>query len=157
MTRHKKYADTKQVHILEGRHYESGDSEDEISHNYALSLDKTHYDANSPKKIQKLFVPLTLSKDGSCFEKLNFQVDTAASCNTMTFQMFQKIGSLSDLSPSKSLLHTYSGSIIKPLGKFTALCESKDKFDTLDFEVISDEDIKDKPALLGNLIIFHPC
>ena len=130
----------KQVHSLE----QEGESSDEFTHDYALSVD-----SSSASDVKKLLVELPLSLDGTNFQKVTFQVDTAASCNTLPLRMFSTIGNLQDLSHSKSVLHSYSGNMIKPLGRCTLLCESEEKFDTIDFEVIDDVDVVNKPGLLG--------
>ena len=95
--------------------YDSND----CAHNYALSVDN---DSNIP--VRKLFVTFKLSVDGENFKTLKFQVDTAASCNTMPYEMFRSMSSSKTLGPSKSILHSYSGKSIRPLGKCTALSES---------------------------------
>ena len=142
----KKQNQSQEVHILNNDN-DSNESDTEISHEYgfALDMDKTSSDV----KIKKMYATLSLSKDGDKFREFKFQVDTAASCNTMPFEMFQKMADISDLSTSKSLLHTYSGDIIKPLGKITTVCELPNTIDTIEFEIVDNRDIKNKPALLG--------
>ena len=50
---------------------------------------------------------------------------------------------------SKSVLHSYSGNILKHVGKCKLLCESQEKFDVIEFEIIDNNDDVGKPGLMG--------
>ena len=62
---------------------------------------------------------------------------------------YESIGAHENLTRSKSALHSYSGNIIKPVGKCKLLCESQQKFDVIEFEIIDNNDDVDKSGLLG--------
>ena len=121
-----------------------------LDHQYALSVDSQNEfvlgvtDSNSPKK---LFTSLSLSIRGNKFQRIPFQVDSAATCNTLPYDMYLKLGKASELKPTKSTLFTYCGSPIKPLGTVTLVCETPVKFECISFEVIDSKNLK--PALLG--------
>ena len=53
------------------------------------------------------------------------------------------------MTKSKSVLHSYSGNIIKPVVKCKLLCEFQEKFDVIEFEIIDNNDDIGKPGLLG--------
>ena len=131
----------------------SSDIEKEEQLNYhALSLESQYelvHDPSRKKSPNKLFTSLSLSKEGNEFKKVPFQVDTAATCNTMPFDMYKKFGGVSDLKPTKSTLFSYCGHSIKPLGIATLLCEAPTKFESITFQVVDNKDIQGKPALLG--------
>jgi transposase InsO family protein len=137
-----------EAHALEEEEREDTDSDDGCYYQYALCVDTCSVNAvdSTPRK---LFTELALSLSGDNFIKLPFQIDTAASCNTMPLNMFLLIGKHSDLRPSKSTLMSYSGDVIKTVGKVTLMSESSEKYDTLDFEVIDTTAMQNKPALLG--------
>ena len=107
------------------------------------------HDHSRKKLPKKLFTPPSLSKEGNEFKKVPFQVDIAATCNTMLFDMYKKFGGVSDLKPTKSTLFSYCGHSIKPLGTVTLLCEAPTKFEFIRFHVVDNKDIQGRPALLG--------
>ena len=89
---------------------------------------------------------LSLSVKGDEFTDVTFQVDTAATCNTLPYRMFQQLGNKSQLQRTSSKLVSYSGAIIKPLGKISLVHKSTSSYTLLDFQVV---DLPNKPALLG--------
>ena len=151
---HKKQFERKSVHSVDQR---SSDEDVGAYHQYAvnnceytLSLDEVCTPVHAvDSAAHKLYTELPLSVNGDSFTKVKFQVDTAASCNTMPYELFLKVGSHNDLCPSKSTLLSYSGDTIKPLGRVTLLYESSDKYETLQFEVIDSKGLENRPALLG--------
>ena len=131
----------------------SSDTDEGEQLNYfALSLDtqcESIYDV-SGKSPKKLFTSLSLSnKSNKSNKRVPFQVDTAATCNTMPLDMYLKFGSVNALKPTRSTLFSYCGNPIKPLGTITLLCEAPKKFEFVTFQVVDNKDIKTKPALLG--------
>ena len=125
-------------------------SDDELTHDYTFILDRKNcIHVVDGQTSGKMCVSLSLSSDGSEFQDCSFQVDSAASCNTLPPKMYNVFGGVKDLKPSHSILHTYSGKSIKPLGKTTLLCESNMSYNLLDFEVVANSEIEDRPALLG--------
>jgi hypothetical protein len=94
--------------------------------------------------------------------KVLMQVDSAATCNTLPSEIYKKIAGSSPPKQSKSRILPYSGGVIHPVGKQTFACEGANSFETLEFEIISSNDIPGKPALLSGrdsellgLIKFH--
>ena len=125
-------------------------SDDELTHDYTFILDRKNcIHVVDGQTSGKMCVSLSLSSDGSEFQDCSFQVDSAASCNTLPPKMYNVFGGVKDLKPSHSILRTYSGKSIKPLGKTTLLCESNMSYNLLDFEVVANSEIEDRPALLG--------
>ena len=61
------------------------ESSEEFRHDVMLSVDTNSED------IRKLLVELPLSVDGNDFHKLSFQVDTAASYNTLPYRVYETI------------------------------------------------------------------
>ena len=103
---------------------------DMISHEYAFSLESMPGQVNHVESAnRKLFTSLALSTKGTKTVIVQFQVDTAASCNTLPLSEYLKVdrGKV-NLCPSRALLHAYSGSIIRPIGCMKLLCKTTDKF-----------------------------
>ncbi len=129
----------------------SDSDEGEQLNYYAMSLDsqcESIHDVTG-KSPKKLFTSLSLSNKGNKFKRVPFQVDTAATCNTMPFDMYLKFGVATALKPTRSTLFSYCGNPIKPLGTVTLLCEAPKRFEFITFQVVNNKDIKGKPALLG--------
>jgi hypothetical protein len=137
-----------EAHAVEKNETDDSDPDEGFYYDYALCVETVSVNAidSTPRK---LFTQLVLSLTGDKFVKLPFQIDTAASCNTMPLDMFLSIGKQSDLRPSKSTLVSYSGNVIKTAGKVTLLSDSSKSYDVLDFEVIDTSNMQNKPALLG--------
>ena len=90
-----------------------------------------------------------MSNKSNKFKRVPFQVDTAATCNTMPLDIYLKFGSVNALKPTRSTLFSYCGNPIKPLGTVTLLCEAPKKFEFITFQVVDNKVLKNKPALLG--------
>ena len=121
----------------------SSDIEEEEQLNYyALSLEsqcESVHDLTRKKLPKKLFTSLSLSSQGNNFKRVPFQVDTAATCNTMPFDMYKKFGDVNSLKLTKSTLFSYCGHSVKPLGTATLLCETPTKFEFITFQVVDNK------------------
>ena len=96
--------------------------------------------------VSKLMTTLSLAASGDQYVDVAFQVDTAATCNTLPYHLFRQIGQDSDLRPTSVKLVSYSGETIKPRGKVTLVCQRPECYMLLDFHVV---ELVNKPALLG--------
>ena len=88
-----------------------------------------------------------LSATGSSFTPVTLQIDTAASCNTLS------LGTLNTLGPkSKSpyLLYPYGNRHpLRPLGQVKLVCQKNKLYETLTFQILPDDIMGNKPALLS--------
>ena len=119
-------------------------SDDEDHHQYSLKETDSVLSATSSS--EKLITMLSLSVKGDEFTDVTLQMDTAATCNTLPYHMFQQLGNKSQLQRTSSKLVSYSGASIKPLGKISLEHKSTSSYTLLDFQVV---DLPNKPALLG--------
>ena len=88
---------------------------------------------------------MALSLHGKRFTDVAFQVDTAATCSTIPYDLLRRLARDCDL--CTSTLVSYAGESIKPSGKLDLICDTGTKrFDVLSFEVVN---LPGKPALLG--------
>ena len=99
-----------------------------------------------PSAASKLFTTLSLSMSGDSFTDVKFQVDSAATCNTLPYHHFKRIGKDVDLQPTSAKLISYSGESIRSLGKVTLVHQTPQFNMLMDFHVV---DLPCKPALLG--------
>ena len=81
---------------------------------------------------------ITSQKDWHTIIKLDehnvrFKIDTGAQCNVETYQQV----SAKPLRISQAKLVAFGGQRIRSLGKTTIICEHKNKYYTVEFEVIS--------------------
>ena len=137
----KRRSSTQPTHALDHAASAEEDSGDDLEH---FCLDESVHAL--PSSASKLFTTLSLSVSGDSFVDVKFQVDSAATCNTLPYHQFKKIGKDSDLQPTSSKLISYSGEAIRPLGKVTLVHQNPQFFMLMDFHVV---DLPRKPALLG--------
>ena len=89
------------AHAVE-RQVESSDETKE----YALSLNTINQSVNEISRgAKKLFANLPVSVRGDVFTDVVVQVDSAATCNTMPYEMYCKLGAGHKLRRSPSVLH----------------------------------------------------
>ena len=104
--------------------------------------------ANSQPK--RYFTNLSLSATGSAFAQVKFQIDTAATCNTISLSTLRSLLPDAEIKRSPYLLHPYGNSKpLKPEGQVELVCESQNKYETLTFQVLPGSCIGSKPALLS--------
>jgi len=116
---------------------------------YALDTQSVH-SVTSEKHSKRYFVQLPVSSTGASFTHMKFQIDTAATCNTIAQHMLKELQPEPRLTHSPYLLHPYGNSKpLKPLGEVQLLCEQQDRYETLVFQVLPDHVMGSKPALLS--------
>ncbi|KXJ07207.1 Retrovirus-related Pol polyprotein from transposon opus [Exaiptasia diaphana] len=83
-------------------------------------------------------------------QNISFQIDTAATCNTISKSTLQQSLPSAKVTTSSYVLHPYgNGSPIRPVGQVELVCKTDKKFSTLTFQVLPDDLMKGKPALLS--------
>ena len=91
-----------------------------------------------------------MSATGNKFKTIKFQIDTASTCNTVSEETLKLIDPQTKISHSPYVLYPYGDSKpIKPLGQVKLVCERKNKFEMLNFQVLKEEMMQNKPALLS--------
>lgn len=96
------------------------------------------------------FATLHISTAGHKFPYAKFQMDTAATCNTISELTVKQL--FPTLHPTKSpfLLFPYGDSkLIKPLGQVDLVCKRKNKYNLLTFQILPADIMETKPALLS--------
>ena len=119
-------------------------------HGYMYSLDVQVHSIASVEKSKRYFTNLSLSAAGRTFKQVKFQIDTAATCNTISASTLHSFFPDAEVTRSPYRLHPYGNSKpLHPIGQVELLCEKNNKFDTLIFQVLPDSCIGTKPALLS--------
>lgn len=102
------------------------------------------------KSGDKYYANLSCSSNGLAYTNLRFQIDSAATCNTVSHDIIQKHFPDTKLQESRYLLHPYGDSRpIKPIEQITLLCEKYKKYHTVVFQVVPSNIMNGKPALLS--------
>jgi hypothetical protein len=117
---------------------------------YAYAINP-HTSTSQPRKRgQRYFTNLALSSTGSKFKVVRLQIDTAATCNTISQGDVANMPGKVQITKSPYLLHPYGNSTpIHPVGQVELVCERDSRFYTLSFQVLPDHVMKGKPALLS--------
>ena len=98
----------------------------------------------------RYFATLHTSSTGRHFHHIKFQIDTAATCNTISESTIQHNFSDAQISKSPYLLYPYGNSKpIKPIDQVSLLCERKKRYHNLTFQILPDVVMQEKPALLS--------
>jgi len=122
---------------------------DDTMTTYALDTQSVH-SVTSEKPAKRYFVQLPVSSTGASFTRMKFQIDTAATCNTIAQHMLKKLYPEPRMTQSPYLLHPYGNSRpLKPLGQVQLVCDQQDHYETLIFQVLPDHVMSSKPALLS--------
>ena len=139
------------VNAVDDATYDSYSDPSEYEDDTAYSLDPLANITPARKsRGQKYFAILSLSSDGSSYASVRMQIDTAATCNTISHSTLRKIPGNPKLVKSQLSLHPYgNGKPIKPLGEVQLICERDSQFHLLLFQVISDDIMQGKPALIS--------
>ena len=91
-----------------------------------------------------------MSATGNKFTPVTFQIDTAATCNTMSEDALLRLMPNMKLTKSPYLLHPYGDSQpLKPLGRIDILCERNKRYESLTFQILPRDVMMNKPALLS--------
>ena len=97
----------------------------------------------------KFYANLQLTYRDKIFNH-RFQIDSGASCNTLAKSVLTRAFPGLVLAKSKSVLRPYgNGPVIRPCGHVELLCERNNQYFTLKFQVLPDEAMCGKPALLS--------
>ncbi len=135
-------------------------STQEDSNNYGAtaSLEEYHHQCYSVEMNntttqtsgRKYFAKLSVSASGHNMKQLNFQIDTAATCNTILEATVKSKLPDAHIKYSPYLLHPYgNGPPIRPLGQVELICERPDAYHILRLQVLPDSIMANKPALLS--------
>ena len=117
---------------------------------YADYYHEQCHSLETPQKKRKYFVKLPLSATGSHFQPITLQIDTAASCNTLSHSTLTSLGRDIQMSKSPYILHPYGNTRpLRPLGQVELLCHRNNHYDTLTFQILPDDIMANKPALLS--------
>ena len=135
----------RQAHFALATPGEMSNEEDEyVAHSFsAYSLINNSGD--------KYFTWLPISVDAGRTPKILVQLDCGATCSTLPSRMYDKLRCPHPLKPSRAKIYPYAGAPLRPIGKQTLVCEGRDNFELIDFEIIHDGDIPRKPALLSGV------
>ena len=91
-----------------------------------------------------------MSATGNKFTPVTFQIDTAATCNTLSEDVLLKLMPNMKITKSLYLLHPYGDSKpLKPLGQIGLLCKRNKRYEPLKFQKIPRNVMMNKPALLS--------
>lgn len=116
---------------------------------YTLETRELH-SIHTPSTKKKYFTTLPMSATGRKFTPMTFQIDTAATCNTLSEDALLKLTPNMTLTKSPYLLHPYGDARpLKPLGQIELLCERNKRYKTLTFQVLPRDVMANKPALLS--------
>ena len=118
---------------------------------YLYALDSQHiHHIDSPNAGTRYFVNIDTSSTGSTFVPIKFQIDTVATCNTISIGTVTTHFPEAKITASRYRLYPYGNADpIKPVGQVELLCDRGRKFHNLSFQILSDSLMKDKPALLS--------
>ena len=117
---------------------------------YMYSLEAQVHSIATIEKAKRYFTNLSLSAAGHTFMPVKFQIDTAATCNTMSASTLRSLFPDAEITRSPYRLHPYGNSKpLHPIVHVELLWETHNKFDTLTFQVLPDSCIGIKPALLS--------
>ena len=100
---------------------------------------------------KKYFTTLLCSSTETNFVKLTFQIDSAATSNTISLDTVQKYFPDIQLQKSRCILKPYGNRSepIIPVGQINLLCEKFKKYYSILFQVLHPKDMDRKPALLS--------
>ena len=121
-----------------------------MTHPLIMIVEAQVHSVADSSQAKRYFTTLSLSATGSAFTQVKFQIDTAATCNTMSINTLRSL--LPDAELKRSPYHLYPYGNSKPLepeGQVDLVCERKHKYVTLTFQVLPDSSIGCKPALLS--------
>ena len=121
LTKKKKPKPQKLHHVAEEE--DSEDSIYTITENGQLRQYHTELEVEAPSRNQ--------------VERIKFQLDTGATCSTLRLVDYKKLSN-QPLPPSSTKLRTYDGTLIKPVGKASLRCQSKQATKKVHFEIIQD-------------------
>lgn len=81
---------------------------------------------------------------------VTLQIYTVASCNTLSFGTLNTLGPRVPMPKSPYLLHPYGNTCpLRPLDQVELVCQRNKKYETLTFQILPDDIMGNKPALLS--------
>ena len=107
--------------------------------------------SNSPesKRKKRYFAKLSLL-DGTDKADIDFQIDSGATCNTVSASALRNAFPDICLLPSRAVLRPYgNGPAIRPVGCATLVCDRQERFESLELQVVADKYMSGKPNLLS--------
>ena len=148
-----------QVHQLESD--ESPDKQQYAEFPYSsfsIDLEDIVYgvETNYPqtRKGKKYFVDLNVAGlNSDHFTKVQFQIDSAATCNTLPLPTLRQITDPDHpdcgIRPSKSNIKMYNNASTHPVGIIDLTCERNGKQNQLQFQIVDGPEFNNKPPLLS--------
>ena len=121
---------------------------------YALDAAVHNVNAATQPRSQakRYFTTLSLSTTGSTFQQAKFQIDAAATCNTMSHTTLRSLLPDAQINRSPYLLYPYGNSKpLQPIGQVELVCEKAEKYETLVFQILPDTLMGPKPAILSGI------
>ena len=116
---------------------------------FTYSLEAQVHSITGSSQAKKYFRTPSLSTSGSTFTQVKFQIDTAATCNTMSLSTLRSLLPDAELKRSPYRLYLYGNSKpLEPEGQVDLVCERENKYETLTFQVLPDSSFVCKPAYL---------
>ena len=94
---------------------------------FTYSLEAQVHSVAASSQAKRYFTTLALSTTGSAFTQVLFQIDTAATCNTMSLSTLRSFLPDADLKRSPYRLYPYRNSkLLEPEGQIDLVCERQD-------------------------------
>ena len=89
--------------------------------------------------------------DGTDKADIDFQIDSGATCNTVSASALHNAFPDIRLLPSRAVLRPYgNGLAIRPVGCATLVCDRQERFESLELQVVADKYMMSgKPNLLS--------
>ena len=116
---------------------------------YSLEPRQVHQ-IDQPKVGKRYYSNLSLSPRGNNFTTHRLQIDTASTCNTMSEDELTRLGTAVQVRPSPYLLYPYGDSKpLKPVGQVDLVCETKNRYVVLTFQILPNSVMGGKPPLLS--------
>lgn len=135
------------MYVAEEQHYDTSLDQE---YAYTYSLEAQVHSIAASSQVKRYFTNLSLSATGSKFTQVKFQIDTAATCNTMSLSTLRSLLPDAKLQRAPYRLYPYGNSKpLEPEGQVELVCERKNQYETLTFQVLPDSCIGSKPALLS--------
>ena len=144
------YADDQHHEMEVQQEYCVDDCQFDLAPIYCVTHETPKSKQISTRQGGRYFVTLHISAAGHKFRHAKFQMDTAATCNTISERTVKEL--FPTLHPTKSpfLLFPYGDSKpIKPLGQVDLVCERQNKYYLLTFQILPANVMEKKPALLS--------
>ncbi|CAB4002182.1 Hypothetical predicted protein [Paramuricea clavata] len=108
------------------------------------------HNVNTERPGKRYFANLSMSETGLKFKNVKFQIDTAATCNTISEATLKTFLPDTKIQKYCHLPYPYGNSKpLHPIGQVELLCERERKFETLTFQVLPPSVMQNKPGLLS--------